>query len=167
MSALETPHPIRPTRMKGRPLALRVVAIVTALLVGCSSAAQRASDRQELICLGMTRKDVQNRIGSPSAVRHLEPAAPGRAPVEEWTYVYGGSSAADIVGFVLVTVVVVALVAVVVVAAAGGKGGGNIGGLGGLGGGGGGGDDGNWKFALVFGPDGRVRTITPIERAGK
>jgi hypothetical protein len=151
---------------KPRPLAVRAVAVATALLVGCSSSgARQASDRHELICLGMTQKDVKSRIGGPTEVRATMPVD-GSPPAEEWVYVYGGASAADIFGTILVTVVVVALVVVVVAAAAGGKGGGNFGGFGGLGGGGGG-DDGYWQFSLVFDAQGRVRTITPIRPAGK
>ncbi len=165
MSVLESAAPTRRTCM--RPVALRAVAAVTALLVGCSSSgARQASDRHELICLGMTQKDVKSRIGGPSEVRATMPAD-GSAPCEEWVYVYGGPSAADVFGTILVTVVIVALVVVVVAAAAGGKGGGGFGGFGGLGGGGGGGDDGYWQFSLVFDAQGRVRTITPVRPAGK
>jgi hypothetical protein len=148
-----------------RSASLRAVALAMVFIVGCSSGLQRAAHTKQLICLGMHKEEIRERIGPPSAVRQLK-LAPGseQRPIEEWSYQYSSTNAGHIFGVILVTVVVVALVVVVVAVAAGGKGGGGGLNFGGLGGGGGGGSTNTWTFSLVFDANDRVKAISDVQR---
>src|SRR5581483_4298642 len=63
------------------------IGFLILLLSGCSSTRERAEERRVLVEVGMTGREVQQRIGRPSKVFSVEPA-PGIADqtVEVWAY---------------------------------------------------------------------------------
>ena len=122
------------------------------LLLGCSSTRTKAEGRRVLVEVGMSGRDVQGRIGVPAKVYPV-PATPGVAEqtVTVWEYTMkpppGWEDAAEFV---------VASGALVVVAVA--SKGNNLNGVGGFGPS----NRGTCTFWVGFGPDGKVRGVTPL-----
>ena len=98
----------------------------------------------------MTADEVRQSIGGPQSSQRLSPVAGVEdQTVEVWLYTYTpGPSAGEVALGVVAAALVVALVA------AGG----------GAGGGGGGGGSDTWRFVVGFGPDGRVRGVSGLEK---
>ncbi len=155
-------------RIMAKPLVAMILSL-SMLLSGCGTSMERIKEQQQLIKTGLTRDEVRGAIGSPDKTYAVEPE-PGvkDQTVEVWSYTYKVAGGYDL-AVIVIGIAVLALVVVVAAAAAGGKGGG--GGFGGLGGGGGGGSDSNegstWRFCVGFGPDGKVRGISSLERIKK
>lgn len=146
---------------------MRSIAILLAaslLLSGCSMSMEHIQEQQQLIKTGLTREEVVSAIGSPDKRYAVEPER-GTADqtVEVWSYTYTVRSGYDL-AVIVAGVAVLALVVVVAVAAGKGGGGGSFGGLGGGGGGGNSNEGTKWRFCVGFGPDGRVRGISSLER---
>jgi hypothetical protein len=127
-----------------------------ALAMGaCAAGGDYAESRRVLVDVGMSQDEVRRAIGEP--VRRV-PIAPTPGieaqTVEVWQYRFEPTS--DIGTVLEVVVTAGALVLIVAAAAAGGGTG-----LGGVKGGGG---DADYRFWVGFGPDGRVRGVTNLER---
>ena len=67
----------------------RAIALCLSMLIsmGCASTRERAEERRVLVDVGMTGRDVQQRIGRPSKVFTVDPV-PGATDqtVEVWAY---------------------------------------------------------------------------------
>jgi len=141
----------------GRPFKL-VFALGLLAALGCSTARaarDRAEGRRVLVEVGMTGRDVQGRIGNPAKVYPV-PATPGveAQTVQVWEYTLkpppGWEDAAEFV-------VASGAVAVVFVASKGNS----LNGVGGFAPS----NRGTCTFWIGFGPDGKVRGVTPLEVA--
>jgi hypothetical protein len=134
-----------------------IIALVLFSLGACTATHTRnkAEGRRVLVEPGMTGHDVQGRIGNPNKVFPVQPV-PGvtEQTVMVWEYTMkppaGWEDAAEFV---------VASGALVVVAVA--SKGNNLNGVGGFGSS----NRGTCTFWIGFGPDGKVRGVSPLEVA--
>ena len=125
---------------------------------GCVSQRRYAEERRTLIDVGMAGDEVRARIGRPWKVLPVA-TADGVADqtVEVWVYALTPPpGAAEIVGLVLVA-------GALIVAAGAGSGSGDF--LKGWSSGGGDSRSAKWRFWVGFGPDGRVRGVTNLEKS--
>jgi hypothetical protein len=128
-----------------RPLA----AFLTLTIAACSSRDVVEAQRI-LVDVGMTSDEVVRRLGAPERkIRVPSTSTAAEQTTEVWDYTLEGPpTPGDFIGLVL------AAGALVLVVAAGGGGGGGIHG----------GNFPTYRFYVGFGPDGRVRGVTRLEK---
>lgn len=133
-------------RLRGFGCLLMAGSVLTSACAGGRTAGE---ERRVLVQPGMTAEEVRKAIGGPERTHRLDVVSGVQdQTVEVWSYVYATPpNAAE------VTLEVVAAALVVVALAAGFRGGG-----------GGGKSDPKWRFVVGFGPDGRVRGVSNLEK---